>query len=87
MKLTDARKALQPPPSVISLRSSSEFKSSAPQIHILTDQFTAQLIAKEVQLQALNGEVQALRHQCESRLKELEDALGVRRLEPGSGRR
>jgi cell division protein FtsB len=53
------------------------------QIHILTDQFTAQLIAKEVQLQALNGEVQALRHQCESRLKELEDALRVRRLEPG----
>jgi uncharacterized protein HemX len=57
------------------------------QIHILTDQFTAQLIAKEVQLQALNGEVQALRHQCESRLKELEDALRVRRLEPGPGPR
>ena len=49
------------------------------QIHILNNQLTAQMAANERQLQTLNGEVQALGHKYESRLKELEDALHVRR--------
>jgi DNA repair exonuclease SbcCD ATPase subunit len=53
------------------------------QIHILNDQLTAQLIAIELQLKATDGQVQNLRQQYESRLKELEDALRVRGL--GSG--
>jgi uncharacterized protein HemX len=51
----------------------------ADQIHILNNQLTAQLAANERQLQTLNGEVQALSHQYESRLKELEEVLRVRR--------
>jgi hypothetical protein len=53
------------------------------QIHILNDQFTAQLIAIELQLKATDGQVQNLRQQYELRLKELEDASRVRGL--GSG--
>ena len=49
------------------------------QIHILNNQLTAQMAANERQLQTLNSEVQALGHKYESRLKELEDALHVRR--------
>ncbi|HZD63153.1 MAG TPA: hypothetical protein VE200_10205 [Xanthobacteraceae bacterium] len=48
------------------------------QIHIL-NQLTAQMAANERQLQTLNGDVQALSHKYESRLKELEDALHVHR--------
>ena len=49
------------------------------QIHILNNQLTAQMAANERQLQTLNSEVQALNHKYESRLKELEDALHLRR--------
>jgi hypothetical protein len=53
-------------------------------LNILNNQLTAQLMASERQLRALNGEVQALRDEHASRLKELEDGLCVRRLQPGS---
>jgi uncharacterized protein HemX len=49
------------------------------QIHILNNQLTAQLAANERQLETLNGEVQALSRKYESRLKELEDVLRLRR--------
>jgi hypothetical protein len=53
------------------------------QFHILNNQLTAQLTATERHVQALSREVQALRDQHESRLKELEDGLRVRRVQPG----
>ena len=53
------------------------------QFHILNNQLTAQVMATERQVQALNREVQALRDQHELRLKELEDSLRVRRVQPG----
>jgi len=49
------------------------------QIHILNNQLTAQMAANERHLQTLNGDVQALSHKYELRLKELEEALQVRR--------
>jgi predicted nucleic acid-binding Zn-ribbon protein len=52
------------------------------QFHILNNQLTAQVMATERQVQALDREVQALRDQHESRLKELEDGLRVRRVQP-----
>ena len=51
------------------------------QFPILNNQLTTQ--ATERQVQALSREVQALRDQHESRLKELEDGLRVRRVQPG----
>ena len=51
------------------------------QIHIINDQFTAQLIVIERRLEASDSQVQNLRQQYESRLKELDDALRVRGLE------
>jgi chromosome segregation ATPase len=57
------------------------------QFHILNNQLTTQLMASERQLQALSREVRALRDQHESRLKELEDGLRVRRVQPGSAPR
>ncbi|MGZ3289967.1 MAG: hypothetical protein ACXU87_18225 [Xanthobacteraceae bacterium] len=49
------------------------------QIYILNNQLTAQIAANERQIQTLNGEVRDLRHSYESRLKELEEVLRVRR--------
>jgi uncharacterized protein HemX len=48
------------------------------QIRVLNSQLTAQQADNERQLQALNGEVQALSSKYESRLKELEDILRAR---------
>ena len=59
--------------------SSERLQVLGEQIHILNNQLTAQMAANERQLQTLNSEVQALGHKYESRLKELEDALHVRR--------
>lgn len=56
------------------------------QIHIINDQFTAQLIVIERRLEASDSQVQNLRQQYESRLKELDDALRVRGLESGPPR-
>jgi hypothetical protein len=53
------------------------------QIRILNDQYTRQLIASERQVHALSIQIQAF----ESRLKELEDDLSVRRLESAPLRR
>ena len=52
------------------------------QFHILNNQLTAQVLSTERQVQALSQEVQALRDQHESRLKELEDGLRIRRVQP-----
>jgi len=49
------------------------------QFHILNNQLTAQLTATERHVQSLSREVQALRDQHESRLKELEGSLRVGR--------
>jgi hypothetical protein len=49
------------------------------QIYILNNQLTAQIVANERQIQTLNGEVRDLRHSYESRLKELEEVVRVRR--------
>jgi predicted nucleic acid-binding Zn-ribbon protein len=53
------------------------------QIRILNEQYTNQLVASERQVRALNAQIQAL----ESRQKELEDGLRVRRLESAPVRR
>jgi hypothetical protein len=52
------------------------------QFHILNNQLTAQVLSTERQVQALSHEVQALRDQHESRLKELEEGLRIRRVQP-----
>ena len=49
------------------------------QIRVLNSQLTAQMAANERQLQTLKSEVQTLSGKYELRLKELENALRVRR--------
>jgi hypothetical protein len=57
------------------------------QIRILNDQYTKQLAASERLLEAMSRDIQALRDQHASRLKQLEDELRVRSLESAPARR
>jgi hypothetical protein len=57
------------------------------QIRILNDQYTKQQAASERLLEALSREIQSLRDQHASRLKQLEDELRVRALESVPARR
>ena len=57
------------------------------QIGILNDQYMSKATANERQGKALGGQIQALSHHYDARLKELENDLRVRRSELAPGRR